>query len=145
MSATAAMRVQLRRYIAEPDNDNGYHDGILDGIIEQYPLLDERGEEPYTWDTSTQPPTQDSNEDWIVTYDLHAAAAQIWEEKAANVAHLYDFSADGGQYIRSEAHRQMMQMARYHRARRAPGNRRVVVYPKTDASSQVVGNLAEQD
>jgi len=145
MSATLAMRTTLRRYIAESDDSNGYDDDTLDGIIEAYPLLDERGEEPYTWDTSTQPPTQDENEDWIVTYDLHAAAAQIWQEKAASAAHLFTFSADGGQYVRSEAFKQMMQMVRYHRARRAPGNQRVVVWPKTDVSSEVVGNLAEQD
>ena len=145
MSATAAMRSTLRRYIAEADDSNGYDNETLDGVIESYPVLDERGEEPYTWDTSTQPPTQDSNDDWIVTYDLHAAAAQVWEEKAGGVAHLFTFSADGGQYVRSETYKQMMQMVSYHRARRVPGNQRVVSWPKASASSQVVANLPEQN
>lgn len=145
MSATAAMLATVRRYVAEADDSNGYTDDVLNGIIEDYPLLDERGEEPYTFDTSTQPPTQDANEDWIATYDLHAAAAQVWEEKASNVAHLFTFSADGGQYVRSEAFKQMMQMANYHRARRVPGTRPMVMWPKPTANNQVVGNLAEQE
>lgn len=145
MSVTAAMITVLRRYIAEADDSNGYSDTVLTAVIGEYPLLDERGEEPYTWDTSTQPPTQDANDDWIATYDLHAAAAQVWEEKASNVAHLFTFSADGGQYVRSEAFKQMMQMATYHRARRVPGTRRLVKWPAISASSQVVGNQAEQE
>lgn len=145
MSATATMLATVRRYVAEADDSNGYSDEILNGIIEEYPLLDERGEVPYTFDTSTQPPTQDANEDWIQTYDLHAAAAQVWEEKASNIAHQFTFSADGGQYVRSEAHKQMMGMARYHRSRRAPQNQRLVMWPKPRAGNRLVGNLAEQD
>lgn len=145
MSVTAAMITALRRYIAEANDSNGYSDAVLTAVIVKYPLLDERGELPYSWDTSTQPPTQDANDDWIATYDLHAAAAQVWEEKASNVAHLFTFSADGGQYVRSEAFKQMMQMATYHRARRVPGTRRLVMWPAISASSQVVGNQAEQE
>ena len=37
-------------------------------------------------DTSTSPPTLSENDDWIPTYDLHAAAADVWQEKGAAVA-----------------------------------------------------------
>lgn len=145
MTATAAMIAKVRRYVAEPDDSNGYDDDALSDVIEQYSLLDERGEEPYTFDTSTQPPTQKANGDWIATYDLHAAAAEVWEEKAAGIAHLYTFSADGGQYVRSEAHAQYMRQAAYHRARRAPRTHKMVAWPKASSAVETVGNLAEDD
>ena len=90
MTATAAMILSVRRKVAEPTSTT-YSDTAIQTVIESYPLIDQRGEEPYTWDLSTQPPTQDDNEDWIVTYDLNAAAAVIWEEKAAAVSCGYDF------------------------------------------------------
>lgn len=143
MSATAAMVATVRRYVNEPDDANGYTDEQLEGIIESYPVLDERGQVPYTWDTSTTPPSQDANELWVPTYDLHAAAAQVWEEKAGTTAHLYTFTADGGQYVRSEASKQMMQMAKYHRARRKPGTHRLLAWPQPKSRSSAVGNLPE--
>lgn len=145
MSATAAMIKTVRRYVDESGDANGYSDDVLRDIIEGYPLVDERGEAPYEWDTSTSPPTQDANEDWLPTYDLHAAAAQVWEEKAGPKADLYTFSADGGQYVRSEMVKQFMAMARWHQSRRAPKTRTAVAWPQALARSRVVGNLAEED
>lgn len=133
MSVTAAMLEQLRRMVNEPDDTNGYDDDTLTAILDDYPLIDEQGEEPYTWDTATSPPTQDANEDWIATYDLHAAAARVWEEKATSWADKYDFSADGGQFVRHQAFDQHMQMARYHNARRAVRNLRAYAWPKPTA------------
>ena len=120
MTATAAMILQVRGWTNEPD-DTTYDDDAIGVFIERYPLLDERGELPYTWDTTTQPPTQEDNDDWIDTYDLHAAAADIWQEKAAIVAVDFDFSADGGNYSRSQVVAQFERQARYHGARRRPG------------------------
>lgn len=120
MSATAAQIAQVRRMVNEPD-DTTYDDDAISTYIEAYPLLDERGEEPYSWDTTTEPPTKDDNETWLPTYDLHAAAADIWDEKAAIVAQDFDFQADGGQYSRSQVATQYMAQARMHRARRRPG------------------------
>ena len=120
MTATAAMISQVRGWINEPD-DTTYDDDAITVFIERYPCLDERGELPYTWDTSTEPPTQDDNDNWIATYDLHAAAADIWLEKAAVVAVDFDFSADGGQYSRSQVVAQYERQARFHLARRKPG------------------------
>ena len=129
MSATAAQIVQVRRMINEPD-DTTYDDDAISVYIEAYPLLDERGEEPYSWDTTTEPPTVDENETWLPTYDLHAAAADIWDEKAAIVAQDYDFQADGGQYSRSQVVQAYERQARIHRARRRPGTIRLHKIPK---------------
>ena len=128
MAATAAQIAQLRRMVAELTLGT-YDDNDLAGYIEAYPLLDERGEEPYTLDSST-PPEREDNPDWIPTYDLHAAAADIWDEKAANYAANFDFSADGASYHRSQQYAQMMQQARYHRSRRSPRTGTLVKWPE---------------
>jgi len=117
MAATAAQIAQLRRMTGLAGSTD-YTDTSLTGYIECYPLIDERGEKPYTWDASTSPPTQDENEDWISTYDLNAAAADVWDERAGTVAQDFDFSADGGSYSRSQVCKQYQERARYYRSRR---------------------------
>lgn len=145
MTATAAQILQVRRMTDEPTTTT-YADATIQAFIEQYPLLDERGEKPYVWDTSTSPPTQDANDDWIATYDLNAAAAVIWEEKAAAVAEDYDFSADGGNYSRSQVNTQFLQMAAMYRSRRASKSLRMYIEPKPTETERVwVGNLAEKE
>ncbi len=52
--------------------------------------------------------------------DLHAAAAVIWDEKAATVAGDFDFTADGGTLVRSQRARQYTQMAEHHRKLQRP-------------------------
>lgn len=118
MTATATMIEKVRRMVNEPENTT-YSDATLSVIIETYPLVDARGVEPYTWDTSTEPPTKDANDNWIVTYDLNAAAADIWEEKAALVAQDFDFKADGGGYTRSQVYDQFMKLADNYRSKRS--------------------------
>jgi hypothetical protein len=118
MSATAAQIAQLRRMVNEPTTTT-YSDATLATYIEAYPLMDERGEEPYTWDTSTEPPTEEDNDNWLATYDLAAAAADVWSEKAAAPAEDFDTNADGADLKRSQAYEQAMKQARYYRSRRA--------------------------
>lgn len=144
MGATAAQIAQVRRMTGLVGSDD-YSDTQIQGYIETYPLMDERGEQPYTWDTSTSPPTQDANEDWISTYDLNAAAADIWDERAADVAQDFDFSADGGSYHRSQVAAQYQQRARYYRSRRVPRTHTNHLYPELGTNRQAVwiGNLAE--
>lgn len=144
MSATAAQIARLRRMVSESD-DTTYDDDALAEYIEGYPLIDERGEEPYTWDTSTSPPTMDENDDWLPTYDLNAAAADIWQEKAATPAQDYDFSADGARYDRSQVYEQAMAQARYYRARRSPRTITQRPEPNRDEDVLWIGNLAEVD
>ena len=118
MSATAAQIQRLRRMVNEPGTAD-YDNPTVTEYIERYPLMDERGQKPYTYDTSTSPPTKDDNEDWLPTYDLNAAAADVWEEKAAALAEDYDFSADGASFKRSQSHQHATKMAAYYRRRRS--------------------------
>lgn len=128
MAATAEQVAQLRRMTAEP-TDATYSDADLTTLIENYPTPDERGEQPYTWNTATTPPSQVVNPAWITTYDLHMASAQIWEEKAAIIALDYDFSADGGTYSRSQAYQQAKGMVAFHRSRGSIGTITLEMWP----------------
>ncbi len=146
MTATAAMIARVRRMVNEPTDAGGYTDALIQTYIETYPHMDERGLEPYWWDHSTTPPTHTANDDWIPTYDLNAAAADIWEEKAAVAAQDYSFSADGGNYSRNQVYEQYMKNARHYRARRAPRTMGLTMYPDpendTSADSPII-NMPE--
>ena len=147
MSATATQIAELRRMTGEPTTDP-YTDEILADYIERYPCLDELGQEPYTWDTSTEPPSQVENDFWIPTYDIDAAAADVWQEKASTVAACFDFSADGGRYSRSQVYAQYMQQARFYRSRRKPQTMHSFKWPpedNTDRRPPWVFNLPEVD
>lgn len=146
MSATADQVARLRRMVAEPTTDT-YSDMALAAMIEAWPLVDALGTEPHTWNQATTPPTPVANAGWIPTYDLNSAAAEIWDEKAAAVAQDYDFSADGGNYSRSQTYDHYIARARYYRARRAPGAIKVIVSPAPGAAIPTVwlGNAAEPD
>lgn len=122
-----------------------YSDTLLTTFIERYPLMDELGEDPYTWTITSGVPTQTVNESWIATYDLNAAAADVWQEKAASLAALYDFSADGGNYSRSQAYQQAEKMTRYYRSRRSTKSIRLVKSPEEIESAALgwQGNLPE--
>ena len=145
MAATAEQIARLRRMAAEPTLDV-YSDDVLADYIERYPLLDERGQVPYTWDTTATPPAQEANTAWVATYDLHAAAADVWEEKAASYAGKYDFGADGATYHLSQQYDQMIAQARFHRARRSPSSAKLVQWPEESAAGDFswIGNLPEE-
>lgn len=140
---TDAQVAQLRRMVGEPTTDT-YSDATLITYIETYPHLDEQGEEPYTLSSDT-PPTQEANDNWIPTYDLHAAAADIFEEKAGASASKVNFRADGGDYSMSNQYEQYMKSARYHRSRRMPTSVRMRQFPVEDGSADQswIANLAE--
>lgn len=144
MAATAGQIARVRRMVNEPTEET-YDDEAIAEYIEAYPLIDERGEAPYTWDTSTQPPTEDENEAWIPTYDLNAAAADIWGEKAATVAADFTFSADGGNYNRADVLRQYQERERFFRSRRRPQTLMTVMYPKPTLATIWIGNQPEPD
>jgi hypothetical protein len=146
MAATDAQIARLRRLVNEPD-DTTYEDADIAGYIEAYPLRDERGKDPYTWDASATPPEQTANESWIPTYDLNAAAADIWDEKAAILAGDFDFSADGGNYSRSQAYEQAMGRVKYFRGRRRAKTGVVRMDPPPGGQTDTlwIGNLSEED
>jgi hypothetical protein len=113
----AALLPRLRRITAEPTTTT-FSDETLEEIIGLYPLEDARGESPWI-ESETTPGTLEENPDWTPTYDLNAAAADIWAEKAAVLAQDFDFAADGGNYSRSQAYEQAMKQSRYYRSRRS--------------------------
>lgn len=141
MTATAAMIARVRRMTNEPSATSDYSDSDIQTVIETYPLIDDRGEEPFTWDTSTSPPTKDANEDWIVTYDLNAAAADIWDEKVAILTQDYDFAADGASYSRSKAYDQAMAQARYFRSKRSPKTITLEPWPRQEGNEDLFFNV----
>ena len=121
MTPTAAMIAELRRMVAEPATTI-YSDELLTTIIEKYPLTDDDGYEP-------------DDDDWTDTYDLHRAAADIWEEKAAAAASRHDFSADGGSYSRHQVYQACIAQASRHRARAAAHSYVTIKDPvETDAT-----------
>lgn len=135
---TVAEIAKLRRMIAEPTTTT-YSDAALSAYIEQYPHLDSYGESPLDeWGLT--------NADWTPTYDLHAAAADIWEEKAVGVIGKFDFSANGGTYNQSQQYDQYMKQCRFYRARRMPSTATLIKYPPETASDESwIGNLPESE
>jgi hypothetical protein len=129
MTATTAQVARLRLMVNEPTVST-YGDVELKTRIEAYPLMDELGTEPYYWDYSTTPPSQVANTDWLATYDLNAAAADIWDEKAGVLSEDYDFNADGGNYTRSQAYEQAAKQARHYRARASAKAIRLRPFPR---------------
>jgi hypothetical protein len=117
-SVTAAQIATLRRMVAEPLTTI-YSDALLTTFIESYPLVDELGTDPYTWSQATSPATKVVSPGWIPTYDLNAAAGDIWAEKAAALAHEHSFAADGGNYQVSDKHAHYMKQASFYRSRRS--------------------------
>lgn len=135
---TAAQIAQLRRMVAEPTTTT-YSDALLTSYIEKYPHMDE-------WDEDPLDDYGEANPNWTPTYDLNAAAGDIWEEKASAVSHKYDFSADGGNYSASNQYEQYMKQARNFRSRRLPSTARAVKYPTEYTNDESwIGNLPESD
>jgi len=135
---TAVEIATVRRQTAEPTTTT-YSDTLITTIIEKYPHLDEYGESPLDeWGYA--------NADWTPTYDLNAASADIWEEKASAVASKFNFAADGGNYSMSNQFEQYMKQCRHFRSRRMPSSARMVKSPKeSDFDESYIGNLPEGD
>lgn len=143
MTVTAVDILSVRRMTAELDTDV-YPDIDIQTIIEKYPMLDEEGQEPYYYEGSI--PTRVENEYWIPTYNLNLAASEIWEHKAALLAGRFDFSADGGNYSRSQAYNQAMNMVRYYRSRGGVSTIKQVKVPEeVSQTSDWIANLPESD
>lgn len=150
MAASAAMITQVRRWTKEPSipPTGTYADADIAAIIELFPLLDERGVAPYWYDTSTDPPTQTATTGWYPTYDLHRAAAHVWDEKAALLAEEVDRPYQGpgpGTHRETQPRDFALAMARYHRSRASASTIQLVQWPSRNRrGDSVVGNLAEE-
>lgn len=118
MTATAEQIAKVRRMTNEKTTAN-YQDGDIQAVIEGYPLVDVDGFSP-------------DQDNWTATYDLNAAAADIWEEKAASRAEKFDFTADGATYHHSQPFEACIKQARYYRSRRSFKTVEMEVSPKED-------------
>lgn len=132
----AADIARLRRMVAESGTAT-YTDALLVAAITRYPLPDVSGEWPLLTSGS-------ANTDWTATYDLANAAADVWDEKAANVAGMYNFTADGATYNKSQVVDQYEREARKWRSRRAIGSHTLYA-AKPSLQDVWIANLAEQE
>jgi len=147
MAASAAMISQVRAWVAEPTT-TPYSDAEIAVYIEHYPLLDERGVAPYWYDPSTDPPTQVATSGWYPSYDLHAAAADIWEEKAAGLGLTVDRPTQGptpGTHRETQPRDFALSQARYHRSRRSARTVTGIPWPSPRRRGDLyIGNLPEE-
>jgi hypothetical protein len=121
MAVSDADIARLRRMANELDNTI-YSDDLLASYLEAWPVYDSEGR-------------SFEEAEWVEGYDLHAAAGDIWEEKASAVAHKHDFSADGASFSSSQLHEMYSDQARYHRARQKAKTKLVVKRPTETSSS----------
>lgn len=129
------MIARLRRMTAEPLTSDTYTQADLQAAIARYPVLDANGTEPDDYG-------------WLGAWDINQAAADVWEEKAAQLATNFDFAADGGNYQRSQQHAQYMAMARRYRAMRQTSALELIAYPRPLGAQRLtgwIGNLPEID
>lgn len=124
MTASTAEIYQLRRMVAEPTTTRGWTDARLQAYIEAYPLTDALGRSP-TRPNAATPTALEANPYWTATYDLNAAAADIWDEKASSLAENFDV----GDYSRQQAYDNAVRRAKHFRARRSPRPIEQVPYP----------------
>src|SRR5688572_12149847 len=119
---------RLRRMVNELD-DTIYKDEDIASYLGMYPTVDSEG--------------RSSDEDeWVEGYDLHAAAANIWEEKAALVSSKHDFTADGASYSSNQMYENYMDQSRYHAARARITTKKVVKRPAETDSTLHLGYIA---
>lgn len=94
-------------------------------ILQQFPARDVDGR------TADDP-------DWVQTWDLYAATAEVWRVKAGRVAGDFNFSADNGRYDKGAVLAQCLEMeAKY--AAMASGSTPTVA-PSDFLSSGVIVN-----
>lgn len=105
----------VRRLVAEP-TDEVYDDATIREYLKRYPLRDEEDRTP---DDSA----------WAGRWDWYAAAADIWEEKAAAYVGGFDFSADGASFSRSQVYNQMLVQARRCRSHATATSFSVRIFP----------------
>lgn len=117
---TAADVARLRRMTGEVGSGT-YTDEVLSATLARYTLPDTAGK-------------TDGEAGYAPTFDFHAAAADVWSEKAAAAAAQYDFTADGGSFHRSQVAETAERQARRHAARRSMRSTEVAAWsPSTEA------------
>jgi hypothetical protein len=124
MSASETDIATVRRRINEP-TDAQFVDDDIASVIETRPLRDADGLGP-------------TDAGWDESYDLAAAASDLWAEKAGARTDGYDFDADGGSFKRSQSFDQCMKMSRYWGKRRAPQS--LTIVENSTTTEELAGN-----
>ena len=112
---------RLRRMVAEP-TEATYTDVDLIALIKAFPTAQRVGQNQWVVNSSRID---------VVVWDLHAAAAQIWEEKVAALIGqgAYDITADGQTLHRDQKLQQYRAQVAYHTARRRVRSVKILVAP----------------
>ena len=112
---------RLRRMVAEP-TEATYTDADLIALIKAFPTAQRVGQNQWVVNSSRID---------VVVWDLHAAAAQIWEEKVAALIGqgAYDIDADGQTLHRDQKLQQYRTQVAYHTARRRVRSVKILVAP----------------
>lgn len=139
---------QVRLMVNEPTSVT-YSDDSLGTRIEVYPLKDNSG-------------VAFPDAAWVPTYDLNQVASELWMEKAAALASVYSFSADGASFQRAQLYDHAVAMSNHYanlvlQAKKRGRDRKATSYklfaspPPRDASGYVarenlyLGNAPEPE
>ncbi len=117
MPASTEDIARLRRMTNEL-TETTYTDELMALYLEAWPLIDSSGR-------------NFENDSWTEGYDLHAAAADIWDEKAATLFDKHDFNADGASYSSNQMHANAVKQANRHRSMQKAQVKRMPVTTKT--------------
>lgn len=100
--------------------------------------------------TSRSYQVQVLNGNWTPTFDLNAAAADIWEEKVATLIGTgtqMDFAADGSSFRQSQVADQYKERARYYRSRASSKTMTLHKWPEETTVGEFpwIVNLPEEE
>ena len=112
---------RLRRMTAEP-TEALYTDEDLCLLLQEFPTAQKVGQNAWTANSSLIN---------VTVWDIHAAAARIWEEKVAILIGQgsYDIDADGQTLHRDQKLQQYRTQVAYHTARRRVRSVKILVAP----------------
>jgi hypothetical protein len=118
MTISANEILRVRRMTNEPNAEGTYTDEVITDIAEGHALTES------AW------PDAD-----VVVYDLHAIAAEIWEEKAAALSpevasgSADEFGDTTDKFV-DTSYEHALKQAEYHFAHRMPRSRKPVKWPR---------------
>jgi hypothetical protein len=112
---------RLRRMVAEP-TEATYTDADLIAMLKEFPTARNVGQNNWVANSALVD---------VVVWDVHAAAARIWEEKVAALIGqgAYDIDADGQTLHRDQKLQQYRTQVAYHTARRRVRSVKILVAP----------------
>ncbi len=112
---------RLRRMIAEP-TEALYTDEDLSLLLQEFPTAQKVGQNQWVANSSLVN---------VTVWDIHAAAARVWEEKVAGLVGQgsYDIEADGQLLHRDQKLQQYRMQVAYHTARRRVHSVKIVAFP----------------